>query len=78
MQQLNEDAGAWMNVFLDYHFTCTGVIEAWEFYAEDPGNMSVGVWRPINGGQLKLIGKHLLPVTKLGHQVKDNNGPCLG
>jgi len=73
MQKLKGKGGQWLNIFLDYKFMCNGVIEAWEFYAQNLGAMYVGVWRPVNCGEnLNLTGKNLIHVTKLGHQVVVN------
>lgn len=46
----------------DFVFPCCGVVENWEVFVQDAGDLQMQVWRT-SGSQEQLIGENVLAAT---------------
>lgn len=61
--------GATFITFISGHAApATGTVTQWQFYANNPGFVSLQMWRP-GGGGFTLLGRHDLNVTTTGLNV---------
>lgn len=61
--------GATFVTFISGHAApATGTVTQWQFYANNPGFVSLQMWRP-GGGGYTLLGRHDLNVTRTGLNV---------
>ncbi len=61
--------GATFVTFISGHAApATGTVTEWQFYANNPGFVSLQMWRP-GGGGYTLLGRHDLNVTTTGLNV---------
>ncbi len=69
IRRLNYDPGIQLNIFIDFHFTCSGRIQYWEFYSVRTNTVYIGVWHRLQNGDIQLLGKNKVEVTDVGHVV---------